>query len=76
MGHASEKKKNAPEIITSLKCDNSECDSDTEHYIQLGGPPSTFTPYPGHREILKFDGRFVTTHFRASVEYTNTSPAI
>ena len=76
MGHASEKKKNAPEIITSLKCNNSECDSDAEHCIQVGGPPSTFTPYPSYRAILKLDGRFVTTHFWASVEYANTSPAM
>ena len=31
---------------------------------------------PGYRAILKLDGRFVTTYFRESVEYTNTSPAM
>ena len=47
MGHASGKKKKSPKTITSLKRDNSECDLDVEHCIQLGGPPSTFIHYPG-----------------------------
>ena len=76
MGHASEKKKHAPGTITSLERNSSGCDSDTKHCIQLGGPPSTYTPYPGYRAILKLDSRFVTTHFRASVEYANTSTAM
>ena len=76
MGHASENKKQSPETITSLKRNYSECDLDVEHCIQLGGPPSTFTPYPGYRAILKYDGRFDTTHFRASAECANTSPAM
>ena len=76
MGHTSEKKKDATETIASLERDNSECDSDAEHCIQLGGYPSTFTPYLDFRAILKLDGRFVTTHFRESVEYANTSPAM
>ena len=47
MRHASEKKKNAPETITDLERDNSECDSGTEQCIQQGGPPSIFVPYHG-----------------------------
>ena len=33
MGHTSEKKKNAPEMITLLERDNSECDADAEQCI-------------------------------------------
>ena len=76
MGYASEKKKNAPETITPLERDNSECDLDIEHCIQVGGLPSTFTVYPDYRAILKLDVRFITIHFRASVEYANIFPAM
>jgi ribonuclease HI len=43
LGHASEKKKHAPETITSLERDNSECDADAEECIQSGIPPSSFS---------------------------------
>ena len=36
----------------------------------------TFVPYPNFKAILKLDGRFVKTHFRNIIEYTNTSPAM
>ena len=75
MGHASGKKNNTPEKITSLERDNSEYDSGTEHCIQEGGP-SPPLPYPGYRAILKLDGRFVNTYFRVSVECANISPAM
>ena len=54
-GHASEKNKHAPEIITSLQRDNSEYDANAQHRIQTGGPPSTFIPFPGYRAMLKLD---------------------
>ena len=76
LGHASGKKKHAPKTTTSLKRDSSECNSDVEHCIQLGGFPSTFTSYPDFQAILKQDGRFVATNFRESVEYAITSPAM
>ena len=76
LGHASEKKKHAPETITPLERDNSECDADAEQCIQSGIPPCSFTPFPGYRAMLKLDGRCVTTHFRESVEYANASPAM
>ena len=69
-------KKHTPETITSLEWNNSECDADAKHYIQTGGPPSPFIHFPGYRAMLKLDGRCVTTHFRESVEYANTSPAM
>ena len=76
MGHASEKKKNVPDTITSLERDSSECDADAGHCIQTGGPPSSFIPFPSYRAMLKLDGCCVATHFRESVEYANTSPAM
>ena len=44
MGHASEKKKNAPETITLLERDNSECDANAEQCIQTGAPPPHSLP--------------------------------
>ena len=68
--------KHALETITSLKRDNSECNADAKKCIQTGGPPSSFIPFPGYRAMLKLDGCCVTTHFRESVEYVDTSPAV
>ena len=62
LDNASEKKKHAPETITSLERDNSECDADAEHCIQTGGPPSSFIPFPGYRAMLKLGGCCLTTH--------------
>jgi hypothetical protein len=76
MGHADVKKKDKPETITDREWDNVSCDGAANKCVDDGIEPQPFTPLPGYRAMLKLDGEWVTTHFRACVDFTNTAPVM
>ena len=76
MGHAEVKKRDNPEEITPLQHDNIACDSEANECVSKGVAAHSFTPLPGYRTMLKLGDDWVTTQFRAKIDFAHIAPAM
>jgi len=64
MGHADDKTKEKPDMITPIEHANIGCDKDANSYIESSRQSDVFEPLQGYKAMLQIYSKWVTTKFR------------